>query len=705
MAYTLPPKNIPFRFTSSGYSAPASNNVSFRFNVPTADLQSMINVMQTYQTETYSYVKYSPTYVVGYTAHGVQIIKGPYTYGGIRDLGGSLTIIAATGYVDLPSYIKAFNPGQYDLGAGIGMHLPVDLTASLSGYGSTFVNVPGIIHGWQLSSLQAAIGAHQPSDLLAYLNVVSRSSYDLPANIYGWGAYNLQAYLNTMFSKNLRAILVPVVGVDLTAYLKAWPQMDLTANTYGWQTYDLSAQLNLMWSRNLLAYIGAHLAGNLMASLKGWGREEEGDLSALIGCFDFNDLSSQIRAKYFNNLSGYLNTIQPISLPASIYGWQASNLQGTLNVRDYPYNLTASIVASGGLKNLSAYLRSVTYEHGLGNLYASLHSWQTSNLSAVLTAIRAGILSAYINVVGGSSDLSASLYPRMIRLTSILSISTMEHLDLSAMINNICSSSGFKNLACYLYTIYKGDLSAYINAYRPSVVYRGITASVGYLKNITYVDKLPLSINIYRSNYRNEDKLPISLSVFQGFKSLSAAVAGEYRNYDLLASIEGSYLDPYNFEGALNRKIVYKLSHVNLVEYFRIVELSFRSVVDDYFYFSSGGVAYKTDRFDRWVLDVKSYIPENITLGTKRRLHRTVVIGDLSRFSTLDEAIKYAIAFVTDDLYGDLSATIVPRGVYNNLSGLINCVYTRSTSTDLNCYINPVGNRVVASFDGGIGVF
>ena len=92
MAYTIPPKsNIPFNFGAGGYQAPDFNNISLNFtNViqsQMADLHAAVNVMQTYQQTTYTFLRYCEQYIIGYNQHGVQIIKGRCYYGGIRDIG------------------------------------------------------------------------------------------------------------------------------------------------------------------------------------------------------------------------------------------------------------------------------------------------------------------------------------------------------------------------------------------------------------------------------------------------------------------------------------------------------------------------------------------------------------------------------------------------------------------------------------------
>lgn len=708
MTYDPPDhNNVPFRFTSGGYVV--DEEILFNFGVgaitsTSANLRSLINVMGTYQNSTYSYIKRCPKYVVGYSTNGIQIIQGPCEYGGIRDLGAYLNGLSATLIRNLGGYITGVISSYDDLIASAGGHLPDDISARIVGWVHAQEDISGDIHGWQQEELQAIIDNHSPANLQAYVDIMSRSPSDMPASVYGWQASDLTASMNMIYSRLLNAIMNPVVGVDLPAYLKVYPQDILPANIYGWHRLNLSAAIQAMQRRDLGAYIGVHLWRDLGVLIKGWGREEPLDLPASIGGFTYDDLSAYIRAKYLSNLTAYLYAIQPVDLGAAIHGWQALDLPAILNGLAYEYDLRASINPSGELRLLSAYIRGVITAQETVNLPSSIHSWEMRDLGSYLNSIRPGILSATLNAIGTSTDLPAIITPRMIRLTSILSLSTMEHKDLAAIINSECLSSMFVDLQGYINTVFKSDLYASIVGVTIAQHSSNLGATVGYSPNITHVDRFPISINLYRSNYRAEDMLPIQLNVFRQASSFTASIFGEYRSTDISAYITGEELDPYEFSNPMNREIVYKLSPRQVVEHFRIVELSFRSTVDDYFYFSTGNVSYKTDRFDRWVLDVKSYIPANIRIGTPRKLHRTAVIGNLGRFSTMDEAVKYAIAFVTDEPQVDLSAYINGVWLSHNLSATINSIYIKSSQSSLGCTITPVGNRVVVGMEDEVDV-
>jgi len=83
VAYTKPPaNNMPFRFTSSGYTMPNAGSMRFQFGAAaTANLQAAINVLSE------DYLKECPTYTISYGGK-IQTIQLPCVYGGYRHLGG-----------------------------------------------------------------------------------------------------------------------------------------------------------------------------------------------------------------------------------------------------------------------------------------------------------------------------------------------------------------------------------------------------------------------------------------------------------------------------------------------------------------------------------------------------------------------------------------------------------------------------------------
>jgi len=626
--YTKPPyNNLPFRFGTGGYSAPDFNDVGFKFKekaiVSTyADVGATIVGVR-------DYLKYCPTYVVGYGPYGVQIIQGRCVYGGIRDIGAYI------------NGVKAQDQG--DLGATLVV-------------GVNEVDLPAFVRGVVTRNLPASISGHLPVDLGGILNALQY--------------------------KDLGATIEPIPGGDLNAYLKVYPQRDLPASIYGWEQRDLGASIDARIAHDLPASIGGHRPRNLTALIKGWVREATQDLGAYIRAYQYDGLGGIIRATYLKDLNATINPVAPVDLPASIYGWQEKDLGGIINGVLLPWDLSASIVGSGSYRGLAAHIRGLAGTNIPSDLSANISSWYTGNIGAHITSVFPGDLGAHLNVTGGSGNISASIYPKMIRLTTVISFVTMEHSDISSTIN-ICMGSESRNLSAYIRSLEKGDLGAIINGVGGLSGTSNLGASVGTANKYFALDKLPINVYISYGNYWTEDKLPINLYVSAGLRSIGAYINGVLTSSDLGATVNAESFDPYVFENAKNKEKVYYRNFMGEHLKFETAEISFRSIVKDYFYVSATGDAYKTDRLDRWITDVKSYIPRNARLNIKRRFHRMLTLHDMTNFASVDEAMKFAIEYVTEYPEIDLGAYINVSGTYKSMGASIIPMYKKKGTDNL----------------------
>lgn len=688
MANYIPPPStsLPFTFSDTGYSKPNFGPLEFEFKTYLPrDLNAAIQVMTTappeppYLTETYTYPKGCPTYVIGYRASGIQILKGRCLYGGIRDFQVSI------------------NGVDY-------FHDISNLTAIIKGLVLVELQLPASIQGFDAKDLNAVLeGTHDPANLGAYLRVFSHGSTDLSAYIHAWHERFLSASINSMNFYDLVGTVIPIPSVDLPAYLKVWPQQDLPAYTRGWGAGDLNATISQIFSYDLPANLNIvnDTSKNLWAILKGIGKGQR-DLAGYIKGFFVVDLPATIRATYFRNFPAYLFPIQPKDLPAYIMVWHQRFLPAEINGEIYPWDLHASIYSSGGWKNLPA---SIYPMLGVGiykDLIATIRSWSVIELPATIFGDYASILTAYINAVGHSSDLHASIRPKMIRLTTSVKVPTMAHLDLFATINASCFKSGYKNLAGYIYTTFKSELPAYIKAIS-EYQSRDLTAKIGYSNSYSAVDKLKLSITIGSSQYITEDKYKLLFNFYRAGNLLNATINGILRARDLAADIYGEMGEDLYYDEILkNREIVVNMTYGGIFKSYEVVEMAFKSVVKDYYYSSEGEEVWKSDRLDRWMLEVKSFIPADVSLNIKRKLHKATTLYDLRRFNKIDDAMKYAINYVTSYPTIDLYASIFSRGAIKNLNADINPLYEKSSNSFLSGSITPVNATIILSSNNNI---
>jgi hypothetical protein len=205
------------------------------------------------------------------------------------------------------------------------------------------------------------------------------------------------------------------------------------------------------------------------------------------------------------------------------------------------------------------------------------------------------------------------------------------------------------------------------------------------------------------SKYFVEDIYKIKLSVLRSGDVLNAYIRATPRYKDLAVAVTGVDIEPYKFDSLFkNREKVIHKTYAGIFETFEAVEMAFKSAVKEYYYSSAGNKAWKAGSTDRWMLDVRSILPADLAARLKRRLHRATTVYDFSRFASVDEAVKYAIAHVTEWPEGNLGATIYNSSRYDQLSAVILSRYVHHTKTTMSASITPLQDTVVVGEDTGI---
>lgn len=618
----------------------------------------------------------------------------------------------------LPAYIK--RNFRVDLGAWVFLRerVNVDLPAYLNAvWKQGSLDLKGLIRGWvyeapkdlpvyiwgcEVRDMPAIIGVHAPGDLPARLRVFSQVAEDLPANIYGWAIKDLLATLTGMIAYDLPVYVYSIPSKDLQAYLKVWPQEDLPANLYGWDSKDLGAVIDWNIGKDLPATIGGHPWKNLGIILRGWARRVPTDLLAYIRGFTYEDMQAMIRATYLEDLLAYLYSIPPRDIQATIHGWDTKDLlailiggygphdiQAYINVYNRPVDLPGRIIGRRGIEIPS-------------NLPVVVSSWGSGDLRFDINAIPSINLGAYLAPSGTSTLLPAYIYPKMLNLTTIVSIGTMEHLDLYAVIN-LCGGSGFKNLNSFIRCMYLKDLGASIEGKVYPNYTADLAAKIGYADTYINVDKLPVTISI-DSGYITEDKLPLFINIHALQANLKSYITATPRYTDLGVSLRGVWLREHEFENYKHKEMVYDLHRTGRLNWNEVVEILFESIVDDYFYIEANQTVHRTDKYARWLLEINSYVPENTELGIKRKLHRMKKLHNLTKFASIDEAMRFAINYVTEYNYGNIRGTINITGGFSNLSSYINPDYFTTTNSDLSSSITVQEKSFILSFDDEIEI-
>lgn len=544
------------------------------------------------------------------------------------------------------------------------------------------VNLGASIHGYAISDLDALIGAHQPKNLLSY--VTGLAYKDLPG------------YLN------------PIEPIDLGASIQPRLPKNLKAEIYGWDTLDLQALINIIAKDNLPATIGAHRPKNVRASIKGWVREAYSDLGANIGAFDTNELPAEIRGTELRQLPAYLFAIAPVDLSANIHGWDTKDLQGIINVIQYPYNLPASINGRPWkYRNLSATITSNLLGPHKDLTAYILPSKGTADLSAYLGVNYSKDLSAYVDTGNDIGNLSAQINPKMMRLTGVLSIITMEHKDLSATISIPCFYSDYRELSSYIRPVFQADLPASIHPQGWLGGIDNLGAKWGYQDTSVMQDKLPIILNFSGWDFRTEDRLLITASIFRSALNLGATITAVRTPANLSAYINGVFLEPYEFDYWKLRERVQNRTYSQVAIDYEDVDISFQTIVRDYFYSSGSDVVAKVNKYERFVTKVASYYSQATARRLDERLHKIKYLYDMRHFNSIDEAVKFAILYVTETPERNLQAMITATGSFNNLTSSIIGSDKISTTINLSGSIDAQREHtydvVLAFTDDGVG--
>jgi hypothetical protein len=595
-----------------------------------ASLQAAINVMGIYQTTTYTYLKECPTYVIGYGT-GIQIIQLPCLYGGIRDVGAYL--YGNPEHANLFAYIFGV-AGQGNLGAYIKSTIQAsqDLGASVRGFIQEYKN------------LIAAIKIIRPGskDLLALLTGELNKGHD-----------NLQALLDIIEIRDLPASLVGEL-------LKG--QADLGAG------YD---KLFLREHIGLSAYISSVMTPN--------------DLPAILNVIAVDNLTAFLRTfqTSLKDLQAYLNTIQITNLLASIHGLDTRALGATLAGVYGPYDMQAYLNATGGYKDLLvAYIKGMAGTKIPIDLRGIVEGMFSLNLSAYITSISPVNLLAYLNVVGQTANLLASIVPRIIHLKQAVRVSLLEHLDLHAMVNFACFTSDHRNLGAYLYPIMKLDLRAVI---------------FGWHVNI-YSNVKDLALYINTGVYSVEDRIPIGFCPTQ--PDLSAVVTGILESLNLNAYIKPVFDWNYSeLPADVNPKtheIVIDFSVKWRENWRKFVELMFDNFGDSpyhYFYVSGASQVYRVDRDRHWIIRAKSYRRTDSII--ERRSVRYKYVFKMSAYANVDEAVRDLIDRVSAYRRVSLGASITggfgPTDLRASINGILDPRPVRSWVKYLHASITGTG--------------
>lgn len=599
-------------------------------------------------------------------------------------------------------YIRSHLHGYQEsyISTVISTHNPISIHSSIVPRIKVSKFLLSILHGWQIDSIGMSIkGGHSPVDIASCLRVNQTDISLVTSYLHAWHTKGLSSLLNIVFPYDLNSIIYLIEPVNLSGYLNVRYTKSLPSILMAWQNNNLSATIYQIWHKELYAKVLAHerVDYNLKSLIKGYSNAATFITGSIVP-FHFVNIQAVLRATYIANIKSYLYAIQPENLHGEIHSWHERYLQVMLVGENYLWDLTASIVSRGGLNNIRANLTPVKFPMISKSITVNIHPWEIRYLGAIVTGTNVVFLPAAITPLGFSGNIHASIIPKMIRLTTVISVSTLSHSDMSAIINYPCFMTNFRDLNSIIYSKYKGDLFAYIKPTKPLFMNRSLSAKIGYTDSFLETNKLDINIKIYPNEFITENKYKLHLYLLDAELLLKASIRGTLRYNNISAYINCERIPSFNFDYPIkNREMVIHKTYDGIFKTSEVVEMAFKSIVDDYFYNSSGDFAWKRSRFDKWMLDVKSILPPNTALRLARRLHKATTLYDLREFGNIDSALKFTIAYVTEYPQASLSASIINVGRYETLGSMIYPRYVKKSVFSLTSTLTPVGQNVIIS--------
>ena len=563
-------------------------------------------------------------------------IRGVLT--GTKDLGSS---IRGFGFLDLPASIfpshripdlsaTVFGLLQKDLGAIIEGSLAIaDLPA--------FLNVPvhllpAIINSFRAPNLLAEIFVNAPGNLGARIH----APLDLPATLSVVSAADLGAIMNIISVGDLPAIIFSQLGKDLNGFIRSVisDTVDLPATTFGLLENDLGASIVPLFG-DLGGILFPHTTAGLGATV-GF------PLPTFPGNpFNLQGIINMIGAKnLIGTITGFAVGERDKFLPAEIRGFDPDNLP----------DIGASISASGGLGNLSAILISNS----------------------------------------GTVDLGARLTVSETFVTAILTISTMASRSLRATIGSpgCAGGSANHNLLAFAQAQLKGDLGAFIEAF----IEKDLGAAINSPNIVYAMDTINVlfSPSLFRFNttFLSTDTIPISFTPFRG-KDMGAFIFGELEGVNLPAELTVVFLQP---------RVTPNVSRINAADLRSGQELNIKELrltmegsFTEYFYVNGTDQAFIQDVNENWFINIATFQEIAADLFGDFASSRVCRLGNVTSFTTLDEAVRSCI----DSVLGtnqpvSIGASITGTGGNFGLGASLNVLGFGVNVDDFNATINQV---------------
>jgi len=622
-----------------------------------------------------------------------------------------------------------YNAGREDVGAIaksiISAHTGPHIQAVVGGTsGVTFISDFEIIHGL----VKSPPSQYKFPDLSAWLRARFTGTKDLGASIRGFGYGNLPACIFPshripdlpatifgLFQKDLGATVEGVLAIaDLPAFLNV-------------PVHALPAIINSFRAPNLLAEIFVNPPGNLGARIHSpldlpaiLGVVNISDLGAILDIIGVHDLPAIIFSQLASNLQAVIRSVvsddtdlpaaaKPItdpSLPATIF--PVPNDLGAVITQNFPANLGATIGIPAFDPGIPFDLRGIINMLGAKNLIGTITGFAAGERDKFLPARIGAVgnqpemsatitpnsnfkhLGAILTSTSGKDDLGAQLTVSETYVTAILTISTMASRSLRVTIGNPECDGGSANynLLAYARAQLKGDLGAFIEAH----IEKDLGATINSPHIVYAMDTINLLFSPspvrFNTTFLSTDTIAFGFTPFRG-RDMGAFIFGELEGVNLPAELTAVFNLP-RVTPNLNRILAADLrsgQELNIRE----LRLTMEGTFTEYFYVNGTEQAFIEDAYENWVINIAAFQEIAEDLFGDFAGSRICRLGNISSFTTLDEAIRSCIDSVLGtNQQESIGATITGTGGNLELPATLGILAYGVNIGDFNATINQV---------------
>lgn len=348
-----------------------------------------------------------------------------------------------------------------------------------------------------------------------------------------------------------------------------------------------------------------------------------------------------IRDNYF------LNSSRMPDMWAYVYGWATNDITSSISVQ--PCMALYGSVVPLDTSHLS-YIR------------ASITSTYTFDITSSVSGVGYfDHLGADVTASGETYPLGATIKPYLLVLGfRVLPVETMPFYELQAIVNPVSSCgamSTYSELGAFVRAATQptggSDFYAYIESSRDASL---LSADIVGRKT-TRIRVINLW---FRTKTRSHHYLSsLVVGIGEAYLDMGADIRGISHTSDITASITPyryKFNNPFSPLGTID---VYKLAD-GVGQLYKKVSMSFSNKVDMYIYDALNSAIYPLDN-GRWALNL-STLTETQLFFYRGISDKSINIGSVLEYKSIDEAIRAAVVFLTEMRQEDIYASITGTG-------------------------------------------